>query len=479
MSRTLLGLTALLTAASVATAQQREPGDPIPLTVSPAGPASPALKYRLVPDPRDLVAGNAATRYYRCMTRLVENSTLREEVANGVWDTWRALPLAQLPLDEVRGKLEVVEPVLRMLDEAARCRHCDWLLDDRTEGYFLLIPEVGLLRQALRVLVVRARYELALGHEAEAVRALQAGYVLGHHLGHGTTFIHLLVGAVVPALLDPVLEEILQWPGMPNLYWALTVLPHPYLDMDSANRFEWLSLERTFPGLKELDEGPMTPKQVRALQQDIGDMLGKLDLRKPNLLEVLAQAWVQERAYPEARKALLAEGLPAEQVAAMPVTQVVALDALHRYRAAWDDVVPWLNVPDFRHAPGYRTANDRLEKATREMNRRLFFAGAGTRPPDIGPPQFEKIYNAVGRTDRRFAALRCVEALRLYAAGHGGKLPAALKDVTDVPVPGDPVTNRPFEYQARGDTARLTAPLQDGDKTPRFERLTYEITLRR
>jgi hypothetical protein len=479
MFRTLLALTALLAAAPLAAAQQREPGDPLPLTLSPARPASPALKYRLVPDSRDQVAGNAAAVYYRCMTRLVENATLHEEVANGVWNTWRTLPLAELPLDEVRAKLEVVGPVLRMLDEAARCRYCDWLLDDRTEGYFLLIPEVGLLRQALPVLVVRARYELALGHEAEAVRALQAGYVLGHHLGRGTTFIHLLVGAVVPALQDPVLEEILQRPRMPNLYWALTVLPHPYLDMNSATRFEWLSLERTFPGLKQLEEGPMTPKQVRALQEDIGDMLGKLDLRKPNLAEVVAQAWLQARAYPEARKVLLAEGVPAEQVAAMPVTQVVALDVLHRYRAAWDDTVPWLNVPDFRHAPGYRQASERLDRAAREMNRLLFFAGAGLRRPDIGPPQFDRIYNAVGRTERRFAALRCVEALRLYAAGHGGKLPASLKDVTEVPVPVDPVTDRPFEYQARGDAARLVAPLQDGDKTPKFERLTYEITLRR
>ena len=94
-------------------------------------------------------------------------------------------------------------------------------------------------------------------------------------------------------------------------------------------------------------------------------------------------------------------------------------------------------------------------------------------------PALGKVYDATGRLDRHIAALRCVEAIRLHAAAHGGKLPSALSDITEVPVPMDPVTDRPFEYEVKGATARLTAPLQDGDKTPRFERLTYEITLRR
>jgi hypothetical protein len=389
------------------------------------------------------------------------------------------MPLGELPLGEIRSKLEVVGPVLREVDEAARRRHCDWLLDDRTEGYFMPIPEVQLLRQIVRVLPVRARYELALGHEAEALRALQTGYVLANHLGRGPTFIHLLVGVAAAGLQSPVLEEILQRPGMPNLYWALTVLPHPFVNMDPPTRFEWLSLEHTFPGLKQLEEGPMTPSQVRALQADIGKMLGELSLGKPNLVQVMAQAWMQSQAYPAARKALLTEGLTAAQVEAMPAPQVVALNALHRYRAAGDDYVPWLNVPDFRHASDYPKARERLEQSGRDLNQVLFFSGVGLGGAEIGPPSFEKIANAVGRTERRFAGLRCIEALRLYAMGHNGRLPASLKDITEVPVPVDPVTNRSFEYQVKGHAAKLTAPLQDGDKTPKLERLYYEITLRR
>ena len=50
--------------------------------------------------------------------------------------------------------------------------------------------------------------------------------------------------------------------------------------------------------------------------------------------------------------------------------------------------------------------------------------------------------------------LRIVEALRLYTSSHEGKLPARLTDV-GVPMPVDPVTGKPFDYDAEGDTAAL------------------------
>ena len=54
------------------------------------------------------------------------------------------------------------------------------------------------------------------------------------------------------------------------------------------------------------------------------------------------------------------------------------------------------------------------------------------------------------RMDRRVAALRCVEAVRLYAAAHDGKLPPSLDEIKDVPVPRDPVDDKPFGYRLVG-----------------------------
>ena len=59
--------------------------------------------------------------------------------------------------------------------------------------------------------------------------------------------------------------------------------------------------------------------------------------------------------------------------------------------------------------------------------------------------------------EREIALLRVVEALRLYGAAHDGQLPASFEEVTEVPIPVDPVWWRPFQYQLGQGTATLEA----------------------
>jgi hypothetical protein len=76
---------------------------------------------------------------------------------------------------------------------------------------------------------------------------------------------------------------------------------------------------------------------------------------------------------------------------------------------------------------------------------------------------YQKVLLATVRVDRRVDELRCLEAIRAYAATHEGKLPASLGEVKEAPVPNDPITGEPFLYVARGgDEARLDAPVPAG-----------------
>jgi hypothetical protein len=478
MSRPFACFLALLATAPFAAAQP-QPGEPIPLTLRPAGPPSPASKYRLLPDGRDLVPGNAAALYYRSMAGFAENKALLDGIRGGQWDLWSNMPLDQLPRAEVYAQLSEQQYLLRQLDQAAHCRDCDWELAGRPEGIALLLPEVQTFRAVIRVVVVRARYELAAGHHAEALQALQAGYALAHGLGRGQTLIHVLVGAADAAILDRELEEIIQQPGAPNLYWALTVLPRPFLDPTPSIEEEGTLLERQWPALKRLEEGPMSPDQVHALRKDLRrtwPLFYRFPAATP--MDYLAQTWDQTRAYPDARRALIDQGLAAEEVDAMPLLQAVALDAVRRYHRAWDDFVQWTHVSDFGREPGYKQSFDRLKRAAERVQHLVLFPmRLGPEYDFLSPPPLEKIYNAIARTDRRFEALRCVEAIRLYAANHGGRLPASLKDVTEVPIPIDPMTHKPFAYEAHGDRAKLAAPPLPDTPNPAL-RLSYEITLR-
>ena len=85
--------------------------------------------------------------------------------------------------------------------------------------------------------------------------------------------------------------------------------------------------------------------------------------------------------------------------------------------------------------------------------------------------------------ERELDALQCIEAIRLYANAHEGKLPNSLEAITDAPVPLDPVTGKPFLYQVNGDSATLSAPAppgfrRTGDDHQRYA-IRYELKLAR
>jgi hypothetical protein len=67
-------------------------------------------------------------------------------------------------------------------------------------------------------------------------------------------------------------------------------------------------------------------------------------------------------------------------------------------------------------------------------------------------------------------ALQTVEAIRMHAA-QTGALPASLDEIEIVPVPDNPVTEKPYEYRLEGDTAVLELPFSDGMRSAawRFE----------
>jgi hypothetical protein len=65
----------------------------------------------------------------------------------------------------------------------------------------------------------------------------------------------------------------------------------------------------------------------------------------------------------------------------------------------------------------------------------------------------------------------------MYAAAHEGKLPDRLSDVTEVPLPHDPGTGKPFVYSREGDTATLVSEVPD-DPLPN-NGVRYRVTIRK
>jgi hypothetical protein len=473
VSRTLACLAILLAAVPRAAAQVPQPGEPVRLVLHPAALPEPTLKYPLLPPREDLAPGNAAALYYRAEALLLlENSPLREEVQDTHWDHWFLVPLADLPLDEVRDSLAEARLPLHEVDLAARYRQCDWEADDPPEGAGGLPPDLHGLGRLAVLLGVRARSEMAGKNYAEALHTLQSGYALAHHLGQGPSLNHLLVGEAVVNLMNRELEELVQQPNTPNLSWSLATLPRPFFDPASALDADGALLERAWPWLKRLDGRPLSTDDVRTIRTAIRKKLGDDAPVEAEMDAAVAGA------YPEAKRALGAQGYAGPRLDAMPPFQVVALDAVRACRRGRQEYVKWFRVPGGWREPAYRAAAGRYAEARERLDRVVF--GGLLRTERVGDPAaLEKAYTAIDAVDRRFAALRCVEGLRLYAAGHDGRLPPSLADVGEVPVPADPLTGRPFEYEVHGDIATLTGPLPPGDQPASVHPLTYEMMLRK
>src|SRR5262249_54041561 len=130
--------------------------------------------------------------------------------------------------------------------------------------------------------------------------------------------------------------------------------------------------------------------------------------------------------------------------------QVVILFTVERYEARRDEIFKWLTLPYWQARRGVARAEKDLSNATQEMADGL---------PVLGPalPALSSVSSARARIDRHVAMLRTIEAIRLYAASHDGNLPDQLADISEVPVPIDPMTGRNFEYKRTEDRAVLQA----------------------
>jgi hypothetical protein len=450
-------------------AAAQEPKIPVrKLTVSPAAAPVPALRYKLLPDLRDRTPGNAALLYYRAFAPdwmsfyQRERATLADKLNAAV-----SAPLAEMKKADVEWVRN--SPMLQEVDRASRRAYCDWELTPRVreDGISFLLPDMQSLRLFGMMLAVRGRLELADGQFDKAAYTFQTGLQMGRYAGHGPTLIQGLVGVAITTMTLNQVEEWVGVSGSPNLYWALTELPQPFVDLRMGFQGEKLMLENLLPGFREaLANGHMRPMPLDQLR-DMVAKLGQLLTDVPPAPTVVFVAIVAKN-YGPAKEYLKGRGWPAAEVEALPAVQVVLLHEAATYDRLYDEMLKWQGQP-------YAIARTGLERADRELKDEV----ARTSRQSLASlllPAVSHVFIAQARTDRNINLLRAVEAIRMYAAVHS-KLPEKLADVTEVPVPTNPFTGQPFDYRLDGDKAILTAPPPAGEPPHEGNSRRYEIKL--
>jgi hypothetical protein len=449
----------------------------IPLTLHPAAAPSPALKYALLPELRDTIPGNAVT-HYRQGLKIMKRDVPPQSEWYQIVDKWLAAPLKDFPREEVGAFLKQCETTFQEVEAGARSENCDWGLTEelRKKGIATLLPDVQEMRTIAVLLQVRIRYELAEGRPDKAAQSLQIGFAVSRHLAEEPTLISALVGMAVAGLMENRLEEFVQQPNAPNLYWSLTDLPRPFIDLRKAMQGERVGAYGTFPGMAEmaadLNAKPFTTEEVEKAVHQLPLLIdGNNDLLsfKDKALMALRLAARHEAA----KKVLIDQGRPKELVDAMPHFQVGLLVALQQYDQMFDELLKWQSLPYWQSQPEMAKWTKHIKELPDDKNSPALPIAR------LLLPSVQKVFAAHVRIDRRIAALRCVEAVRLYAAAHDGKLPPSLAEIKDAPVPLDPVTGKPFDYHVAGDRAFLSCTPFPGLPADNANTPTYELVFQR
>ena len=257
------------------------------------------------------------------------------------------------------------------MDVGARYDRYDTQVYDRikTEGINAMMPNVQLHRELMWVLQHRIRVELAENRFEDAMRSLQTGLRISKDVGESPSLIQILVGVAMQAINLKEVEEWVSRPGSPNLYWALSALPRPFLDPRPGVEGEAFFFETMFPNLKEFEKGPLSETRANELLgnvfKDISRLGGGLDpMPDTGTLEKIAQTvglpLLVATQYPAAKAFLLADGMPADVVARTPPAQAVALKSIRLVRQMQDDMRKGFLLP-------YRPGRAEFEKQFRDM----------------------------------------------------------------------------------------------------------------
>jgi hypothetical protein len=281
---------------------------------------------------------------------------------------------------------------------------------------------------------IRAKQQIRAGNVHDAIATLRMGYELSDRTEHRPLFLSAVLSFIMTSAMIDRTADLMRRSDSPNLYWALANLPHPQNELRVA-----LAGERKSALTRGIDGVPTTTAEMTKMYQEASQD------------KDFVQAIQDAQAYYAGTRDMSVD-------AVKKLDQAMVFDT-YRYETFsrnFDDWYKIMGLP-FRQMMAQQQALDRQIAANPARW--------------LVPPRIRQM-ETLGRLIRRTAALTNVEAIRSYAAANGEKLPAHLEDITDTPVPNNPMTDKPFDYRVDGGVAILSDPQSQIDP------LTYTISIR-
>ena len=300
---------------------------------------------------------------------------------------------------------------LRLARQAAHREYCDWQLPPLTlQNIQDSVSLLGIqdLRTIAFLLSVECRYQIAEQRFDDAIETLQTGLALARHVGQGNTLIQGLVAIALAQVMFSCVLEWIQVPGSPNLYWPLTALPQPFLDVRRPMIHEMNTIYRSFPQLRELQKETLSIDEVNLL-------MGKLS-RAPPRIRRLPRTQRLDGDAKNRHRGLYGEGLSGGPQAAVGPGASGEGGGRDADGAGRPDVLSQRRRPYARRPAQVVNAAIVAGSAGAggDGERREIAARKGGNNPIFYQlmPALGKIFAAKVRLEMDIASLRCAEALR-------------------------------------------------------------------
>jgi hypothetical protein len=253
----------------------------------------------------------------------------------------------------------------------------------------------------------------------------------------------------VNGMMDECVAHLMSRPDSPNLYWALSELPNRRVifrrSLDGERQWALTSI----PDLARVKAGEQLSgaDQWRAIFANIqriinlgaeGEKTRFADPVRDASAETLK---VARKDYAAAHKLSAAQAAEAEPIS------VLGEYYYRQFEIAYDAWYKLRGLPYPALLAKAKEFDAWAKKLKEEQPSNMLVQTS---------PDMTMIVGKFAQGDRRLAALTAVEAIRAYAAANGGKLPERLEDVTETPVPPNPITGLPFQYEATGGVAKIS-----------------------
>lgn len=429
---------------------------PAVLAIHAMDQPDPLLRYRLWPAPQDRLHRNPAPLISRALILEIQRSSDARNEFSELYSQCTELSLDDLPRDQIRTVLDRHSATIRELRRAENLMQLDYDLQlehlSGPEIIATVLPELQEMRHLGRLLCLRARLAVAEQRWDDFVDDCRLCFRLSEFAGHSTDFlIGRLVGFAISSIMLDVIEEAIQKPECPNLYWALVSLPAERLfETRESLEFESVLMGRVLDAAGPLPNHPIgeiaAREKLRLIVQDASLMLSDNRMANKESSALLAGMYVVTMAEPS-RDLLAGTAAWGDRARDLSASEAVLRAARLRYARIRDRWVAWSMLPaeawdqyDAERKQAFGVATPQFDVLTSLVHGLI--------------PAVNAARNSGRRTSQQRNYLCTIESIRMHAATTG-ELPDSIENMRPVPAWHDAIAVKPFGYQ-RSSARRAT-----------------------